>query len=52
LPKVGDILGGIFPHTDMLESSVFLYAERPLLGEHPRVKNFEISFALLFLRRV
>jgi hypothetical protein len=49
LPKVGNILGGIFPHTDMLESSVFLFFERPLLGEHPRNENFEIFLALLLL---
>ncbi len=40
LPKVGHIDGGIFPHTDMLESFGFFFSERPLLGEHYIVKNF------------
>jgi hypothetical protein len=35
LPKVGNILGGIFPHTDML------FFERPLLGENHRIENCE-----------
>jgi hypothetical protein len=49
LLKVGHILSVIFPHTDMLENFGFFFFERPLPGEHHRVKKFVISLALLFL---
>jgi hypothetical protein len=42
--NIGHILGRIFPHTDILESSVFFL----LLREHHRDENFSIPLAFLF----
>ncbi len=41
LPKEGHILGGIFPHTAMLESSGFFSLKDLCLGNNTELKTFK-----------
>jgi hypothetical protein len=41
LPKEGHILGGMFPHTDMLESSGFFSLKDLCLGNNIELKTFK-----------
>jgi hypothetical protein len=49
LSKVGYIFGGIFPHTDEVESFVFFFFYRSWLGASSAVENLKISFTRVCL---